>query len=62
MCIFIMAKSLMEHGLPFELKQRRYKPEVEATMAEAKIIVQELREGKRKAYANADDMLRDLYV
>lgn len=34
-----LRKSIMEGGLPFEVKQPRYNPETEAAIAEAKAIL-----------------------
>lgn len=51
-------KSLMEGGLPFEMKQPRFNPSVEAAMQEAK----DIESGKihTKIYDNFEDLLKDV--
>ena len=51
-------KSLMEGGLPFEMKQPRFNPSVEAAMLEAK----DIESGKihTKIYDNFEDLLKDV--
>ena len=53
-------KSIMEGGLPFEVKQRRYNAETEAAMQEGKQLAEDMAAGIIKGYDNADDMLRAL--
>ncbi|MCQ2546365.1 MAG: type II toxin-antitoxin system RelB/DinJ family antitoxin [Clostridia bacterium] len=51
-------KSVMEGGLPFELKQPRYNAETEAAMAEADAILDGRAE--TKAYKSAGELFREL--
>lgn len=51
-------KSIMEGGLPFELKQPRYNPETEAAIEEAKAIMSGKIQAKR--YTSVHAMLEDL--
>lgn len=51
-------KSLMEGGLPFEMKQPRFNPSVEAAMQEAKDI--ESGKIRTKSYDNLEDLLKDV--
>lgn len=51
-------KSIMEGGLPFELKQPRYNAETEAAMLEADAIL-EGRE-KTKSYKSAKELFEEL--
>jgi len=51
------AKSVMEGGLPFELKQRRYNAETEQAIRDAQNRV-----GISKTYDNVNEMLADLYA
>lgn len=55
-----LRKSLMEGGLPFDVKQPRYNAETEAAMQEARDIAA----GKvlAKRYANAKELFEDLGV
>ena len=55
-----LRKSLMEVGLPFDVKQPRYNAETEAAMQEARDIAA----GKvlAKRYANAKELFEDLGV
>lgn len=55
-----LRKSIMEGGLPFEMKQPRFNAETEAAMQEARNIAS----GKVqvKAYDSAEDMLKDAGV
>ena len=55
-----LRKSIMEGGLPFEMKQPRFNAETEAAMQEARDIAS----GKvqAKAYDSAEDMLKDAGV
>ena len=53
-------KAIIEGGLPFEVKQRRYNAETEAAMEESRQIIEDIKAGKRKPYDNVEDMLRDL--
>ena len=51
-------KSIMEGGLPFEMKQPRYNAETEAAMHEARGIMSGQVQAKR--YASAHDLFEDL--
>lgn len=51
-------KSIMEGGLPFELKQPSYNAETEAAMAEADTIVEGRK--KSKAYHSAEELFAEL--
>jgi DNA-damage-inducible protein J len=51
-------KSVMEGGLPFDVRQPRYNAETEAAMAEAKDIMSG--KAKAKTYDNVKEMLADL--
>ena len=53
-----LRKSLMEGGLPFEMKQPRYNAETEAAMQEARDIMN----GKKKvkSYSSADELFAEL--
>ena len=55
-----LRKSIMEGGLPFDMKQPRFSAETEAAMQEARDIAS----GKvqAKAYDSAEDMLKDIGV
>ena len=55
-----LSKSLMENGLPFELKQPRYNEETEAAMKEGKQIAADMLSGKAQGYSSFADMLGDL--
>jgi DNA-damage-inducible protein J len=53
-----LRKSLMEGGLPFEIKQPRYNAETEAAIQETRDIMR----GKKKAkkYSSADELFMEL--
>lgn len=53
-----LRKSIMEGGLPFEVKQPRYNRETENAMEEARAIMQ----GKQntKAYSSAKELFEEL--
>ena len=55
-----LRKSIMEGGLPFEMKQPRFNAETEAAMQDARDIAS----GKvqAKAYDSTEDMLKDTGV
>ena len=55
-----LRKSLMEGGLPFDVKQPRYNAETEAAMQEARNIAAGMVPAKR--YANAKELFEDLGV
>lgn len=51
-------KSVMEGGLPFELKQPRYNQETEAAMAEARAMMAE--KGQARTYPSARALFDEL--
>ena len=53
-----LRKSIMEGGIPFEVKQPRYNQETEAAMEEARAIMQ----GKvdTKAYSSTQELFEEL--
>lgn len=51
-------KSIMEGGLPFEMKQTRYNAETEAAIEEAKLIMSGQKSAKR--YASAQSLFEEL--
>ena len=51
-------KSIMEGGLPFELKQPRYNQETEAAMAEARAMMAE--RGRTRTYSSARALFDEL--
>ena len=53
-----LRKSIMEGGLPFEMKQPRYNAETEAAMDEARAIMKG--QIKAKRYANAHTLFEEL--
>lgn len=55
-----LRKSIMEGGLPFEVKQPRFNAETEAAMQEARDIANG--KVKEKTYDSAEAMLKDLDV
>lgn len=55
-----LRKSLMEGGLPFDVKQPRYNAETEAAMQGARNIAAGMVPAKR--YANAKELFEDLGV
>ena len=55
-----LRKSLMEGGLPFDVKQPRYNAETEAAMQEARNIAAGKITAKR--YANAKELFEDLGI
>lgn len=55
-----LRKSIMEGGLPFEVKQPRFNVETEAAMQEARDIANG--KVKAKTYDSAEAMLKDLDV
>lgn len=55
-----LRKSIMEGGLPFEVKQPRFNAETEAAMQEARDIANG--KVKAKTYDSAEAMLKDLDV
>lgn len=55
-----LRKSIMEGGLPFEVKQPRFNAEIEAAMQEARDIANG--KVKAKTYDSAEAMLKDLDV
>ena len=55
-----LRKSIMEGGLPFEVKQSRFNAETEAAMQEARDIANG--KVKAKTYDSAEAMLKDLDV
>jgi len=55
-----LSKSLMEKGLPFELRQPRYNGETEAAMEEGKQLAKDIIAGKVQAFDNYDDFMRNL--
>ena len=50
------SKSLIENGLPFDLREIRYNAETEQAITEGKQIAKELAEGKRKGYSSAQQI------
>jgi len=57
-----LAKSIIENGLPFELRCPRYNAETEAAIAEGKTIAAEIKAGKRKGYASAKEMFASMGI
>ena len=58
-----LAKSIMERGLPFELKQPRYNKETEEGMEEVRQIAREINENRRKPYEGSfGDLLKELDI
>lgn len=55
-----LRKSLMEGGLPFDVRQPRYNAETEAAMQEARDISSG--KIKAKAYNSTDEMFKDLDI
>lgn len=53
-----LRKSIMEGGLPFEVKQPRYNRETEEAMEEARAIMQGKME--TKAYSSANELFEEL--
>lgn len=53
-----LRKSIMEGGLPFEVKQPKYNRETEAAMEEARAIMQG--EKSTKAYSSAKELFEEL--
>lgn len=53
-----LRKSLMEGGLPFEVKQTRYNAETEAAMQEARNIIRENTDAKD--YSSARELFKEL--
>ena len=47
-------------GLPFEVKNPKPSKELLEALKEAEIIMQELKDGKRKGYNNMDDLIKSL--
>ena len=58
-----LAKSIMENGLPFEVKQPRYNAETEAAMEDARQIVSKIKNGEKvKTYSSASEMFKAIGV
>jgi len=55
-----LTKSVMENGLPFELK--RYNKATEATMSDAKQIAADIKAGKRKGHDSSDALFKSLGI
>lgn len=53
-----LRKSIMEGGLPFEMKQPRYNAETEAAMKEARVIMKGQKKVKR--YPDAHTLFEEL--
>lgn len=53
-----LRKSIMEGGLPFEMKQPRYNAETEAAMNEARAIMSGQTQAKR--YSSAQELFEEL--
>lgn len=53
-----LRKSLMEGGLPFEVKKPRYNAETEAAIQEARLIMENQTEAKH--YASAKELFEEL--
>lgn len=53
-----LRKSLMEGGLPFDVKQPRYNAATEAAMREALEIINGQRDARR--YSNTEELFHDL--
>jgi len=51
-------KALIEHGLPFEVKQRRYNEETEAAFEEARQIIKN--PSAYKGYTNVNEMFKEI--
>jgi DNA-damage-inducible protein J len=49
-------KSLMEKGLPFDLKKTEYNAETIAAIDEGKRLAKEVNEGKLKGYSSAKEI------
>jgi len=55
-----LSKSLIENGLPFELKKSKYNLDTINALKEGVALRQDIKNGKIKPYSNATDMLKDL--
>ena len=53
-----LRQSLMEGGLPFEMKQPRYNAETESAMQEARDII--VGKKKAKSYSSANELFEEL--
>ena len=56
--VIFLRQSLMEGGLPFEMKQPRYNAETEAAIQEARDIMSGKK--KTKSYSSADELFLEL--
>ena len=56
--IIFLRQSLMEGGLPFEMKQPRYNAETEAAIQEARDIM--IGKKESKSYSSADELFSEL--
>jgi DNA-damage-inducible protein J len=47
-------------GLPFEVKNTKPNKELLEALQEGEVILQEIKEGKRKGYSNMPDLIKSL--
>ena len=57
-----LAKSIMERGLPFELKQPRYNKETEDGMEEVRQLARDVNSGKKEGYKSVSEMFSSMGI